>query len=171
MAHCEVNYLVQQQNTMTPDRVWAWTAPSGCQHTTWSMTLKLSLLLKENSLLTSQFMINLTEKLKGLSERGLRFVGDKAKTIGQPTPDSHPHLMEEDESKYWECYNAQFNLAQSSLTIGSGPLKIKGKEMSILPPHTEKLWLSTNSNKKMFLSIFGLNLGIYFNCSKKRKIM
>ncbi|CAH3025515.1 unnamed protein product [Porites evermanni] len=37
------------------------------------------------------------EKLKNLSERGLRFSGDKSKTIGQPTPDSHPHLMEEDE--------------------------------------------------------------------------
>lgn len=49
-------------------------------------------------------MINFTEKLKGLSERGLRFVGDKAKYIGQPTPDSHPHLMEEHEGKYWEWY-------------------------------------------------------------------
>ncbi|KAL9988651.1 hypothetical protein ACROYT_G003121 [Oculina patagonica] len=37
------------------------------------------------------------ENLKSLSERGLRFVGDKSKTIGQPTPESHPHLMEEDE--------------------------------------------------------------------------
>lgn len=62
-------------------------------------------------------MINLTAKLKGLSERGLRFVGDKAKSIGQPTPDSHPHLMEEDESK---C--TQFNLTQCSLS-SIGPLK------------------------------------------------
>lgn len=45
--------------------------------------------------------ISYVEKLKNLSERGLRFSGDKSKTIGQPTPDSHPHLMEEDESKYY----------------------------------------------------------------------
>lgn len=44
-------------------------------------------------------LLYFSEKLKSLSEKGLRFVGDKAKTIGQPTPESHPHLMEENESE------------------------------------------------------------------------
>ena len=88
---------------------------------------------KDNSSLTSQFIINLTEKLKGLSKRGLRFVGDKAKTIGQPTPDSHPHLMEEDESKYWEWYGTQFNSTQISLTIRGRTVKIKGGSCLFLP--------------------------------------
>ena len=44
-------------------------------------------------------LLYFSEKLKSLSEKGLRFVGDKAKTIGQPTPESHPHLMEEHESE------------------------------------------------------------------------
>lgn len=44
-------------------------------------------------------LLYFSEKLKSLSEKGLRFVGDKAKTIGQPTPESHPHLMEESESE------------------------------------------------------------------------
>ena len=89
------------------------------------MTFKLRFSCNENSLLTSQFVINLTAKLKGLSERGLRFVGDKAKTIGQPTPDSHPHLMEEDESKCCQWYSIQFTLTQCTLSTSTGPLKIK----------------------------------------------
>ena len=44
-------------------------------------------------------LLYFSEKLKSLSEKGLRFVGDKAKTIGQPTPESHPHLMEGNESE------------------------------------------------------------------------
>lgn len=71
-------------------------------------------------------MINFTEKLKGLSERGLRFVGDKAKYIGQPTPDSHPHLMEEHEGKYWEWYkiHTQFNSTNLHLPLGIDLIKI-----------------------------------------------
>lgn len=59
-------------------------APQACEESTWSSIAGPETLAKE-------------EKLKSLSEKGLRFVGDKAKTIGQPTPESHPHLMEENE--------------------------------------------------------------------------
>ncbi|XP_074630690.1 xaa-Pro aminopeptidase 3-like isoform X1 [Acropora palmata] len=37
------------------------------------------------------------ERLKCLSKKGLRFTGDKTKTIGQATPESHPHLLKIDE--------------------------------------------------------------------------
>ena len=56
-----------------------------------------SYLIKQLSSRDTSF--SFVDRLKWLSEKGLRFAGDKSKTIGQPTPVSHPHLMEGNESK------------------------------------------------------------------------
>ncbi|XP_020627391.1 probable Xaa-Pro aminopeptidase 3 isoform X2 [Orbicella faveolata] len=73
----------------------------GAKFTRWKSRLSLaswwSARLRTESSVAGVEPCSNEAKLKGLSERGLRFVGDKAKSIGQPTPDSHPHLMEEDE--------------------------------------------------------------------------
>lgn len=49
------------------------------------------------SRLTGEVADSNEAKLKCLSERGLGFAGDKSRTIGQPTSESHPHLLEEGE--------------------------------------------------------------------------